>query len=566
VLVVAAALAAACADDTAGRPPEPVSVTTSTVAAGAPASTTTAVARGGTLSIGTLDRGTLLDPLVAPADGNGRGTEMAAIYDTILRFDPTSGTYQPRLAASLVASPDATAWTLTLRDGVVFGDGTPYDADAVKFGLDRYRTGRPGVASCAELRACGRVNPAGVAALAPVTAITVTGPRTLVLAVDVPGTDISHALATEPGMIPSPTALRAACPADASVAADRCRFASAPVGAGPFVVTSVADGGTVTMARNPRHWAGEPPLEGLRFVPLADEGGTRTLEQLTTGTVDIALLIDPRAVATAKEKRFAGRRVLQYAGAVEVLNHDADARPATRFLRVREAVAAAIDPVAVSERVTGVRDARAGELVPSNGRLGPGTPPRVYEPERARQLVADARANGWDGTVRYLCDNSARGQARGIAVETMLKAAGITTVVDTTKDRAAVRAQVAAHDFDLACDAIGATVDAETGEMDGTALAALVRHLSSTGDANTGSWRDPAADQALRVLASARSDAERRAAARALADRVSADVPLVVSGLDEHLLAWRPRVRGAVTTSGTRLLLGAAWSPSGTSG
>jgi peptide/nickel transport system substrate-binding protein len=565
-LVVGAALAVACADDTSGGQSEPVAVTTSSVPPGAPTSTTTAVARGGTLAIGTLDRGTLLDPLVAPGDGTGRGTEMAAVYDTILRFDPTSGNYQTRLATSLVASADGTTWTLTLRDGVVFSDGTPYDAEAVKFGLDRYRVGRPGVAPCTDLRACGRVNPVAVAALAAVTAITVTGPRTLVLAVDIPGTDVSHALATEPGMIPSPTALRAACPADPVLTAERCPFASAPVGAGPFVVTSVVEGGRVTMARNPRHWAGEPPIEGLRFVPLADEGGTRALDQLTTGSVDIALLLDPRAVATAKEKRFAGRRVLQFAGAVEVLNHDADARPATRFLRVREAIAAAIDPVAVSERVTGVRDPRAGELVPANGRLGPGTPPRGYEPDRARQLVAEARANGWDGTVRYLCDNSARGQARGIAIETMLKAVGITTVVDTTKDRAAVRTQVAAHDFDLACGSIGATVDAETGEMDGTALVSLVRHLSSTGDANTGNWRDPATDQALRVLGSARTDAERRAAARVLAERVSADVPVVVTGVDEQLLAWRPRVRGVVATSGTRLLLGAAWSPSGSGG
>ena len=564
-LVVAASLALSCADDSAGGPLEPPAVTTSTTVAGAPSTTTTVVARGGTITVGTLDRGTLLDPLVAPGDGTGRGTEMAAVYDTILRFDPATGSYQPRLATSLAASPDGTAWTLTLRDGVVFSDGTPYDAEAVKFGLDRYRAGRPGAAPCAELRACGRPNPVGVAALAPVTAITVTGPRTLVLAVDVPGTDLSHALATEPGMIPSPTALRAACP-DPALVAERCPFASAPVGAGPFVVTAVTDGGTVTMARNRRHWAGEPPLDGIRFVPLVDEGGSRSLEQLTTGSVDVALLLDPRAVATAKDKRFAGRRVLQYAGAVEVLNHDAGTRPATRFLRVREAIAAAIDPIAVSERVTGVRDGRAGELVPHNGRLGPGSPPRAYDPDRARQLVADARANGWDGTVRYLCDNSPRGQARGIAIETMLKAAGITTVVDTTKDRAAVRAQLAARDFDLACDSIGATVDADTGEMDGTALVSLVRHLSSTGDANSGSWRDPAADQALRVLATARTETDRRAGARTLADRIGLDVPLVVSGIDEQLLAWRPRVRGVVTTSGTRLLLGAVWSPTGSGG
>ncbi len=443
---------------------------------------------------------------------------------------------------------------------MVFSDATSFDAAAVKFALDRYRLGRADVATCAELRACGRRSAAAVAAMAGVVSVTVTGPRTLVLGTE-PSADVVYALASEPGMIPSPTALRAACPAD-TTPVEGCRFARSPVGAGAFVVDSVSER-AVELTRNPRHWAGDVPLDGVRFVPLADRGTTRSLDQLATGAVDMALLVDASVVATATSKRFEGYRVLQYAGAVEVLNHDAEARPATRFQRVRLAIAAAIDPVAVQARVTGRADERAGELVPATGPLGAGHPPKAYDPERARALVAEAKANGWSGTVRYLCDDSPRGQARAIAVQTMLEAAGITVVVDTSRDRAGVDALVAARDFDIVCDAVSATVDAASGHMDGTALLALGRHLSSHGDANRGRWASGAADDALRALGAPATDAQRRAAARALHDAVAADVPMVVAGIDEQLVAWHPRVHGVVPTTGTRVILGGAWRRSG---
>ena len=65
----------------------------------------------------TFSVGTTL--VAAPTTATITAMHMAAVYDTILRFDPTSATYQPRLATSLVASSDGRSWTLTLRAGVV---------------------------------------------------------------------------------------------------------------------------------------------------------------------------------------------------------------------------------------------------------------------------------------------------------------------------------------------------------------------------------------------------------------------------------------------------------------
>ena len=58
---------------------------------------------------------------------------MNALYDTIARWNPDTRKYEMRSAAS----PDSSAWTLKLKPNIKFRDGTPYDADAVKYKFDR---------------------------------------------------------------------------------------------------------------------------------------------------------------------------------------------------------------------------------------------------------------------------------------------------------------------------------------------------------------------------------------------------------------------------------------------
>ena len=115
--------------------------------------------------------------------------------------------------------------------GVTFSDGTPFDAEAVKFGLDRHRSGQAGAPSCETLRACPANSRASASSMSFVQDITVTGPRSLTVSLRVPWTDFAWLLATEPGMIPSPTALRAQCSADPGARPADCPFNRAPVGA-----------------------------------------------------------------------------------------------------------------------------------------------------------------------------------------------------------------------------------------------------------------------------------------------------------------------------------------------
>ena len=74
---------------------------------------------------------------------------VAAVYDT-LTVPNTKGVATPYLAKSVEPNADFTVWTIGLRDGVKFHDGTPVDAAAVKLNLDSIR-GAPGAPNVGSL-------------------------------------------------------------------------------------------------------------------------------------------------------------------------------------------------------------------------------------------------------------------------------------------------------------------------------------------------------------------------------------------------------------------------------
>lgn len=60
----------------------------------------------------------------------------SGIFERLFQFDPQMK-LEPRLATGYTSNDSATEFTLTLRKGVTFEDGTPFDAEAVKANLDR---------------------------------------------------------------------------------------------------------------------------------------------------------------------------------------------------------------------------------------------------------------------------------------------------------------------------------------------------------------------------------------------------------------------------------------------
>ena len=73
-----------------------------------------------------------------PGNGVVGGTEITALYDTLMRFDTQSRTYEPQVAESLEPDAQNLVWTMKLKQGIKFGNGDPLTADDVKASIERH--------------------------------------------------------------------------------------------------------------------------------------------------------------------------------------------------------------------------------------------------------------------------------------------------------------------------------------------------------------------------------------------------------------------------------------------
>jgi len=81
---------------------------------------------GGEITIGEFSPPRGFDPIIGGmSNGSVGGVELMALYDTIVSWNPKTGEYEPRTAESLKPNDDYTVWTLRLKDGIEFTDGTP---------------------------------------------------------------------------------------------------------------------------------------------------------------------------------------------------------------------------------------------------------------------------------------------------------------------------------------------------------------------------------------------------------------------------------------------------------
>ncbi len=73
-----------------------------------------------------------------------------------MRYNTETNKIEMRTAESVTPNADSTEWTIKIRAGIKFADGTDYDAEAVSFGILRHVSGLiAGIPACEELRACG---------------------------------------------------------------------------------------------------------------------------------------------------------------------------------------------------------------------------------------------------------------------------------------------------------------------------------------------------------------------------------------------------------------------------
>jgi peptide/nickel transport system substrate-binding protein len=359
------------AEVTTTKAAEPAASTATTAA---PAVTTTAAkapagekpVAGGDLKVGQESGVSTLDPALAlaqPADKN----IALAIYDPLMSFDK-DGKFIPFLAEAVKNSDDLKVWTVTLRKGVKFHDGTDFNAEAVVAHYKRMADPATKSAWATE---------AGTTYGVP----TKTDDYTVVWNMSTPQIGFPNALAGVMGYIPSPTA----------VAKDPTGFGLAPVGTGPFKITKFEAGGEVVVEKNPTYWRkaenGDtlPYLNKITFTGIPDSG--KRLTAVQNGEVDLIQTADTATVIQAEKAKLKVIRVSGSSSTVMLFNN---AKEPTSDVRVRQAMSYATDKAELNQVLyEGARTESYSAFAPDSPFFNKNVQVAKYDPEKAKALLKE---------------------------------------------------------------------------------------------------------------------------------------------------------------------------------
>lgn len=186
----------------------------------------------------------------------------SGIFERLFQFDAKM-TLMPWLATGYTSNDDATQFTLTLRDGVTFQDGTPFNADAVKANLDRLADQKKGLKRNSLYRM--------------IKSVTVLAPNKVQIDLSESFGAFINTLAHPSAVMWSPTVLKAF--------PDEAQLRLHPVGTGPFTFVEWQPGKAVTLTKFNGYWnKGWPKVDRVIFSP-SPEDATR-VAALKSGQVD----------------------------------------------------------------------------------------------------------------------------------------------------------------------------------------------------------------------------------------------------------------------------------------
>ena len=358
-----------------------------------------------------------------------------SIYDP-LTWPNDKGEYVPYLAEAVTPNADYTEWTIKLRSGISFTDGTPLDADTVKLNLDSYRGKNPNISSLLFSLV-----------LTNITDVTATDPLTVVVTMSAPWVAFPAYLFSfgRMGMM-----------AKAQLA-DNETCPTKLIGTGPFELKGSWTPGTpLELVRNPDYWRKDaiggqlPYLDEITFVGVVES--TQRITQLEAGQLDIMHThFEPdldqlqrqadsdKITLTIGTQGRENRYYLLNAGRAPFDDPNA-----------RRAFALALDREAINE----LRN--LGRATVANGPFDEGVPGYVADPgfpqhdlDEAKRLVQEVKAaHGGQFRVEFviLPDSENRNEAE--LLKQQVEQAGITADIRTVDQTAEINTAISG-DFDV---------------------------------------------------------------------------------------------------------------------
>ncbi len=328
---------------------------------------------GGTLIVGTETEIEGWDP--------GRGIALATnrvqstVFEGMVKYAPGTVDLMPLLATEIPTqanggiSADGRTYTFKLREGVMFSDGTPFDAEAVRFSLRRLYD--------KSFEYYDAANTGGFQ-LAGLQDVQVVDPLTVTMTLAAPNAAFLELAFLGAGKFVSPKSIQEN-PGDA--------LSERAVGTGPFVVKSWEKGVKAELVRNEQYWGPKPPLKTLIFRPIPEP--TARVAALLSGEVDMIVVVPPDAIEAIKAD---SSLVYEQGPSNHYWFIELNCKEGPfADKRVRQAANYAVDKEGLA------RDVLAGSAVPAtqpmpaaNWSYNPNITGYPYDPEKARQLLAEA--------------------------------------------------------------------------------------------------------------------------------------------------------------------------------
>lgn len=358
------------------------------------------------LRIGLNDDPDALDPTISRAY-TGR-LVFAALCDKLFDVTPDLKIV-PQLATGYEWAPDQRSVVLRLRPGVKFHDGEPFNAEAVKFNIERH------------INTAGSFRKPEIGQISSVDVLNDTSVR---LNLAQPLVPLLAALTDRAGMMVSPRAARALGD----------KFGTRPVCAGPYKFVERVAQGKMVFERFADHWdKGNVHIDRVEFVPILDS--TARLASLRSGDLHMIERASPTDLPQIR-----GDSRLKVVGVPELgyqmIPMNVNNGPKSRTLgdvRVRQAIDLAIDREVLIQTVFN------NEYIPGNQWVAPGNPyynarlpVRKRDVARARQLLKEAGQPNLSFTLIVPPERDRQEAAQ--IIQAMLAEAGITMTIQTQEN------------------------------------------------------------------------------------------------------------------------------------
>ena len=352
-----------------------------------------------------------LDP---PNDKGGQALQdfNSAIYGQLFELG-ADGKILPDLATGYSFSPDGKTLTITLRQGVNFTDGTPFNAQAVYTNWMR-DLGTVGISNgftspwpIAELPGPKNPPPGPPPAEPPAPGVVqVTGPYTIVLHMNAPyGAAIDALINNNESWIVSPTALQK----------EGASFGQNPVGAGPFEVVSNVPNNELIVKKNPNYWqTGHPLLDQITFKTVGSDQAA--YEAMLANEGQVYENLSTNQIITESESHFQVENNLGTSPYDLQLN---TAVPPFNNPKARQAIYAATNFAPILQHLFGGRYPTTESFTGPGGICYEQTVPgyQGYDPTLAKQLIQETGLNNVTIQLGTIALSTAQESMQALATE-----------------------------------------------------------------------------------------------------------------------------------------------------